>query len=425
MASFLLTPGAPIRALDANGDPVSGAKLYVFDAGTSTPLTVYSDLALSSAHATPVVADSNGYFPAIYFTGPDTLKVRIDDASDNALSTLDHIAGLPTSTTGAADTSFTATARIAADDVQEAIEDVDGVLEKTQAGFDRITATGSGNAYALNTNVTGYAAYATGDTFVFEANHASTGAATLNVESLGAKTLKVKTAGSKTDVASGDIQAGHILRVRYDGTDFVVTDHWRPRATKAQAEAGTAEGLYLDPLRTRQAIAAQAGMFPITRATASGSAALEFTGFDSTKYSSYILRLSNLIPATDAVSLRLRLSNDAGATYRTGAADYVLVAAGASTGAQIIVSDAGTTIGNAAGEHGISGTIWIHGPHSASVKTEAHADVTYFTSPGGFARVSSGGAVATAEDNDAAQLSFSTGNITSGYAELYGVRIAP
>lgn len=54
------------RALDANGAPVSGAKLSTFAAGTTTPVTTFSDLALTTAHASPVVADSSGVFPTIY-----------------------------------------------------------------------------------------------------------------------------------------------------------------------------------------------------------------------------------------------------------------------------------------------------------------------------------------------------------------------
>ena len=37
------------RALDANGDPASGAKLYFFDAGTSTERDVFTSSALSKA----------------------------------------------------------------------------------------------------------------------------------------------------------------------------------------------------------------------------------------------------------------------------------------------------------------------------------------------------------------------------------------
>ena len=48
MASTLVfQPG--FRVLDASGRPVSGAQIRFFEAGTSTPKTVYSDAALTQA----------------------------------------------------------------------------------------------------------------------------------------------------------------------------------------------------------------------------------------------------------------------------------------------------------------------------------------------------------------------------------------
>lgn len=72
-----------IIAVDDNNDPISGAKIYFFDAGTTTPRTVYTDAALSTAHAVPVVADSAGRSPLIFIdpTGGN-YKMRVDDASD-------------------------------------------------------------------------------------------------------------------------------------------------------------------------------------------------------------------------------------------------------------------------------------------------------------------------------------------------------
>lgn len=62
-------------------------------------------------------------------------------------------------------------------------------------------------------------AYAAGQEFSFKANTANTGAASLNVNSLGAKTLKKFT---DQDLATGDIEAGSIVKVVYDGTNFQV-----------------------------------------------------------------------------------------------------------------------------------------------------------------------------------------------------------
>lgn len=53
-------------ALDSNGDPISGAKLYAYAAGTLSAQDTYTDTALSVAHANPVVADAGGQFAAIF-----------------------------------------------------------------------------------------------------------------------------------------------------------------------------------------------------------------------------------------------------------------------------------------------------------------------------------------------------------------------
>jgi microcystin-dependent protein len=66
MATRLLPPG--YQQFDANGDPVSGAKLYTYEAGTSTPKKTYSDAGLTIENSNPVEADSAGRFGAIFAT---------------------------------------------------------------------------------------------------------------------------------------------------------------------------------------------------------------------------------------------------------------------------------------------------------------------------------------------------------------------
>lgn len=48
------------RAFDANGDPLSGGKLYSYAAGTSTPLDTYTTRAGDVANSNPVILDANG-----------------------------------------------------------------------------------------------------------------------------------------------------------------------------------------------------------------------------------------------------------------------------------------------------------------------------------------------------------------------------
>lgn len=89
------------RAIGADGLPIAGAKLGTFEAGTTTPITTYTDSGLSIPHANPVVADSGGLFPQI-FLAADDYKFVLDDADDVEVWTQDNvnIAGTLTFTGG-------------------------------------------------------------------------------------------------------------------------------------------------------------------------------------------------------------------------------------------------------------------------------------------------------------------------------------
>jgi len=76
--------------LDPNGDPYSSAVVYFYDAGTTTPLTVYQDAGLSVSHPSPVPADSSGTFPAI-FLPPTTYHLRIELAPGGPYRDVDNI----------------------------------------------------------------------------------------------------------------------------------------------------------------------------------------------------------------------------------------------------------------------------------------------------------------------------------------------
>lgn len=79
--------------------------------------------------------------------------------------------------------------------------------------------TGAPNAYVI-TPAPAITAYTTGQIFSFKAVNANTTTSTLNVNGLGVKTINK--AGGATALASGDIAAGMVVLVEYDGTNFVM-----------------------------------------------------------------------------------------------------------------------------------------------------------------------------------------------------------
>lgn len=85
-------PTTKYRALDSSGDPISGGLLYFYEAGTTTPLATYSDEALSSANANPVVCDSNGWCGEIYLKTDEAYKIVFKNADASlTLYTVDNI----------------------------------------------------------------------------------------------------------------------------------------------------------------------------------------------------------------------------------------------------------------------------------------------------------------------------------------------
>ena len=72
--------------------------------------------------------------------------------------------------------------------------------------------TGSNSAYQLVTSASS-TAYATGDMYVFRANHASVGTSTLNVNGIGARIIKKF---GNQDTIADDIKANQIVQVAYE-----------------------------------------------------------------------------------------------------------------------------------------------------------------------------------------------------------------
>lgn len=73
---------------DNAGNPLSGGRVYTFQAGTSTPLASYTDRGGSVANANPVVLDSAGR-ASIWLQTNVAYKIRVDDAAGNVIATVD------------------------------------------------------------------------------------------------------------------------------------------------------------------------------------------------------------------------------------------------------------------------------------------------------------------------------------------------
>jgi len=111
----VLFPG--FRATDANGAILAGALLYVYEAGTTTPLDVYTDAALTTAEANPVVCDAGGLLPVIY-GGPDDYKFVIKTSGGSTVQTIDNFTLIdPATATAVASTTITSDTNVSAEDL--------------------------------------------------------------------------------------------------------------------------------------------------------------------------------------------------------------------------------------------------------------------------------------------------------------------
>lgn len=164
------------RIEKTDGTFAAGAKIYFWEAGTSTLLDTYSDNALSSANTNPVVCDANGLVPAI-FLQDKLYKYQITDADDNVLVS--------------------------------AVDNYDGgdSTETIDAG------TAGGTADALTLTVAGVTEYTSTLKFRFiVASDNATTTPTMNVNGLGAKTI-VRPDG--TAVFAGSLKQGYKREITY------------------------------------------------------------------------------------------------------------------------------------------------------------------------------------------------------------------
>ena len=85
-------PQPKFTAYDSNGDPCSSCKLYSYAAGTSSPLDTYTDYALGTPNANPVVLDSAGR-ATIFVSNSVSYKFTLKTSADVDIWTVDNVVG--------------------------------------------------------------------------------------------------------------------------------------------------------------------------------------------------------------------------------------------------------------------------------------------------------------------------------------------
>lgn len=110
---------------------LSGAKARFFDAGTTTPRTVYTDQSETVPHPSPLIADASGRWAQAFVSG-GPVKVVVTQSDDSTGYTLDPCEKVAASGAGASAISFTPSVDLPFDNVQDAIE---GAAASAASGF--------------------------------------------------------------------------------------------------------------------------------------------------------------------------------------------------------------------------------------------------------------------------------------------------
>jgi len=98
-------------------------------------------------------------------------------------------------------------------------EEINENFEEVWAGVNIYGESSEGSdAYAIT--IDGIEAYSEGMVVAFKADVANTGACSLNVSGIGAIPIKKNVNGSMVDLDDYDIEAGQIIHLIYDGTQF-------------------------------------------------------------------------------------------------------------------------------------------------------------------------------------------------------------
>jgi hypothetical protein len=86
-----ISPQPKLQFFDANGNPLSGGKLYTYAAGTTTPLASYTDSTGNVANTNPVVLDSRG--EASVWLAASQYKLALYTATNVLVWTVDGLNG--------------------------------------------------------------------------------------------------------------------------------------------------------------------------------------------------------------------------------------------------------------------------------------------------------------------------------------------
>lgn len=85
--------GVGAQLFDNSGNPLTGGKLYTYDAGTTTPRATYTSSSGAVAHTNPIILDAAGRVPGgeIWLDYTKLYKFVVKTSTDVLIATYDNI----------------------------------------------------------------------------------------------------------------------------------------------------------------------------------------------------------------------------------------------------------------------------------------------------------------------------------------------
>lgn len=264
---------------DSNGDPISGARVYVYNVGTTTLRNIYSNTGLTTAAANPIVCDSAGRHDMRY-TATGSCKIVVKTSSDVTVYTRDNIDGnIPI---GAAGILAIVNGGTGASTAPTALSNLGGVTaaEFADLSADVAALVGAGASTEKTHIATGTTAQrpsvpATGDV------RYNTTLATFEIYNGSAWVNAVVQPTTVTDPSATDTVEGLIeLAIQSEmetGTDVTraVTpgrQHFHPAASKAWAKFAGSDGTIAASYNVTSVVRADTGDYTVTIANDFSSA---------------------------------------------------------------------------------------------------------------------------------------------------------
>lgn len=183
-----LTPGfgAGYQGFLPTGLPNVSGKIFTYLAGTSTPTATYTTSAGSVANTNPIILGPSGYIPnEIWQSGGQAIKIVVQDALGNPISTNDNLTGIG----DPASIGNVVSQIVAGSNIVVSPGGGTGIVTVSAPSVAIPYGVDSGSVNSVSLTLTGIVAYTDGMIVAGRVGFNNTGASTLNINGLGAKAI--------------------------------------------------------------------------------------------------------------------------------------------------------------------------------------------------------------------------------------------